>query len=177
MNKTIGEERLREVLPKRLIYEYEKFLTERLPACSKAVGHPVETSCTILDLGGVALTSYPKVSKYVMDAASIGQNRYPECMGKFYIINAPSLFTWVWYGIKRFLDEVTVSKISILSPTEYREKLKEQIPLENLPVEYGGTCQCGVGCSSSDAGPWNPTAGAVALENGDADAEGTVQAK
>ncbi|KIM79486.1 hypothetical protein PILCRDRAFT_823390 [Piloderma croceum F 1598] len=169
MNKTFGEERLREVLPRRFIYEYEKFLNERLPACSKAVGHPVETSCTILDLGGVALTSYPKVSKYVMDAASIGQNRYPECMGKFYIINAPSVFTWIWYGIKRFLDEVTVSKIAILSPTEYQEKLKEQIPVENLPVEYGGTCKCEGGCSSSDAGPWNPPTGKNALENGDAE--------
>ena len=165
MNKTFGEDRLREVLPKRLIYEYEKFLDERLPACSKAVGHPVETSCTILDLGGVALTSYPKVSKYVMDAASIGQNRYPECMGKFYIINAPSVFTWIWYGIKRFLDEVTVSKISILSPTEYQEKLKEQIPVENLPVEYGGTCKCEGGCVLSDAGPWNPSNGHTVLEN------------
>jgi hypothetical protein len=88
-------------------------------------------------------------------------------MGRFYIINAPSVFTWIWYGIKRFLDEVTVSKISILSPTEYQEKLKEQIPVENLPVEYGGTCKCKGGCSSSDAGPWNP--GKNTLENGDAE--------
>ena len=50
---------------RRFVLEYEKFLTERLPACSKAVGHPVETSCTIMDLAGVRLTSFLTVRDYV----------------------------------------------------------------------------------------------------------------
>ena len=62
----------------RLVLEYEKFLTDRLPACSRAVGHPVETSCTILDLGGVSLGNFYRVKDYVAQAASIGQDRYPE---------------------------------------------------------------------------------------------------
>jgi len=140
-----------------LVYEYEKFLTDRLPACSKAVGHPVETSCTILDLGGVSLSNFYRVKDYVSQASAIGQNRYPETMGKFYIINAPWAFSAVWAVIKPWLDEVTVSKISILGGS-YKKDLLAQIPAENLPKEFGGTCECKGGCSLSDSGPWNPPA-------------------
>lgn len=141
----------------RLVYEYEKMLRERLPACSKAVGHPVETSCTILDLHNVGLSNFYRVKDYLMNAASIGQDRYPETMGKFYIINAPWAFSTVWSFIKPWLDEVTVSKISIIG-SNYKDKLLDQIPPESLPKEFGGTCECRGGCSLSDAGPWNPNA-------------------
>jgi hypothetical protein len=138
----------------RLVFEYEKFTNERLPACSAAIGHPVETSCTILDLYNVGLTNFYRVKDYVSQAAKIGQDRYPETMGKFYIINAPWAFSAVWAVIKPWLDEVTVSKIDILG-SGYKEKLLEQIPKENLPKDLGGTCECEGGCSMSDAGPWN----------------------
>ncbi|KAK0238856.1 CRAL-TRIO domain-containing protein [Armillaria nabsnona] len=139
----------------RLVYEYEKNYNERLPACSKACGHPVETSCTILDLWNVSLSNFYQVKDYVMSASSIGQNRYPESMGKFYIINAPWAFSAVWRIIKPWLDEVTVSKIDIIG-SDYKDKLLAQIPAENLPKDFGGLCQCERGCSLSDAGPWNP---------------------
>ncbi len=124
-----------------------------MPASSRAVGHPVETFCTILDLQGVGLSNFYRVKDYVMAAARIGQDRYPEIMGKFYIINAPWAFTAVWSMIKGWLDEVTVNKIDILNTT-YRDKLLLQIPIENLPKEFGGTCECVGGCSLSNAGPW-----------------------
>ncbi|KAF8554975.1 hypothetical protein OG21DRAFT_1496625 [Imleria badia] len=144
---------------RRFVLEYEKFLTERLPACSKAVGHPVETSCTIMDLAGVSVTSFYRVKDYVFQAAGIGQDRYPECMGKFYIINAPWAFSTVWSIVKPWLDEVTVAKIDIVSSGMVKEKLLSQIPAENLPAEFGGACRCVGGCSLSDAGPWNPQTG------------------
>jgi len=140
----------------RLVFEYEKFLTERLPACSKAAGHPVETSCTILDLHNVSLSNFYRVKDYVFQAASIGQDRYPETMGKFYIINAPWAFGAVWGIIKPWLDQATVSKIDILGSSAFKEKLLAQIGKENLPKEFGGECVCEGGCSLSDAGPWNP---------------------
>lgn len=96
-----------------------------------------------------------------MQASSIGQERYPETMGKFYIINAPWAFSAVWAVIKPWLDEVTVAKIDILG-SGYKDKLLAQIPKENLPVEFGGTCQCPGGCSLSDAGPWSESKGAPA---------------
>lgn len=90
-----------------------------------------------------------------MNAASIGQNRYPETMGKFFIINAPWTFSAVWAVIKPWLDEVTVAKIDILSGN-YKDSLLKQIDEENLPEILGGKCSCKGGCSLSDAGPWNP---------------------
>jgi len=138
----------------RLVWEYEKFITERLPACSATIGHPVETVCTILDLNGVSLTNFYRVKDYVMKAASIGQDRYPECMGKFFIINAPWAFSAVWSIIRPWLDEVTVSKIDIIGGG-FKDKLLSQIEPQNLPKEFGGTCSCYGGCSLSDAGPWN----------------------
>jgi hypothetical protein len=55
--------------------------------------------------------------------------------------------------IKGWLDEVTVNKIDILNTT-YRDKLLAQIPIENLPKDFGGSCECVGGCSLSNAGPW-----------------------
>ncbi|KAI0301923.1 CRAL-TRIO domain-containing protein [Multifurca ochricompacta] len=142
-----------ERLLNRLICEYERSMRERLPASSRTVGHPVETFCTIMDLHNVGLSNFYRVKDYVMAASAIGQNRYPEVMGKFYIINAPWAFSAVWAIIKPWLDEVTVSKIDILG-ANYKEKLLAQIPAENLPKDFGGTCECPGGCSLSDAGPW-----------------------
>ena len=90
-------------------------------------------------------------------------------MGKFYIINAPWAFHAVWSIIKPWLDEVTVNKIDILGAA-YKEKLLAQIPAENLPDFFGGTCKCEGGCSLSDAGPWNPDH-PRATTNGDAQPE------
>ncbi|KAJ7745428.1 CRAL-TRIO domain-containing protein [Mycena maculata] len=149
-----------ERLIQRLVVEYESFLTMRLAACSAATGHPVETSLTILDLGGVSLSNFIRVKDYVFAATTIGQNYYPECMGKFYIINAPWAFTAVWAAIKPWLDEVTVSKVQIVGgPGTYRPLLLAQIDKESLPREFGGACACAGGCSLSDAGPWNVEGG------------------
>ena len=108
----------------------------------------------ILDLGGVSLSNFYRVKDYVSAASSIGQDRYPETMGKFYIINAPWAFSAVWTVIKPWLDEVTVKKIDILGGS-YKDTLLKQIPAQNLPKEFGGACECTGGCSMSDAGPWN----------------------
>ncbi|KAJ7281482.1 CRAL-TRIO domain-containing protein [Mycena rebaudengoi] len=146
-----------ERLLQRLVFEYERFLSLRLPACAAAAGHPVETSLTILDLHNVSLSNFVRVRDYVLHAARIGQDRYPECMGRFYIINAPFTFSVVWAVIRPWLDEVTVSKVSILG-SGYRPTLLAQIDRESLPREFGGECACEGGCSLSDAGPWNPDA-------------------
>jgi len=69
------------------------------------------------------------------------------------MINAPWGFATVWSVIKRWLDPVTVDKISILG-SSYQSTLLQQIPKENLPSTFGGDCRCPGGCELSDAGPW-----------------------
>lgn len=56
-----------------------------------------------------------KVMNFVKLAASIGQDYYPEMLGKMFIVNAPMLFSGAWTMVKVFLDKRTVEKISILS--------------------------------------------------------------
>ena len=48
---------------------------------------------------------------------------------------------------------VTVNKIHVLG-SGYEKELLAQIPKENLPKQFGGTCECAGGCELSDAGPW-----------------------
>lgn len=146
--------------------EYERFQRERLPVCSEFHHELIETSCTIMDLKNVGVSQFWKVSSYVQQASRIGQYYYPETMGtfdaanagRFFIINAPYIFTTVWSVIKGWLDPVTTEKIQILGSNPVND-LSKQIPLENLPAILGGKCECPGGCALSDAGPWKTPEG------------------
>ncbi len=137
-----------------LAVEYEKMVDPRLPACSRQAGRLVETSCTILDVAGVSVFRPGKIYEYVSQTSTMSNSNYPERMGKMYIINVGTLHRAAWRFIKGFLDPVTASKISVLTSYEYKAELLKQIPAENLPVAFGGACQCEGGCELSDAGPW-----------------------
>ena len=136
-----------------LVCEYEKLADPRLPACSRKAGQLLETCCTIMDLKGVGITSIKSVYGYIKQASAISQNFYPERLGKLYLINAPWGFSSAFSVVKGFLDPVTVQKIHILG-ANYQSELLEQVPKENLPVTFGGTCDCKGGCALSDEGPW-----------------------
>ncbi|TID14263.1 CRAL-TRIO domain-containing protein [Venturia nashicola] len=136
-----------------LVVEYEKLADPRLPACSRKSGVLLETCCTIMDAKGVGLTSMPSVYGYLQRASAISQNYYPERLGKLYIINAPWGFSGAFSVVKKFLDPVTVAKIHVLG-SGFEKELKSQIPAENLPKRFGGTCDCPGGCELSDQGPW-----------------------
>lgn len=145
-----------ERMLKNLVWEYEAFTHYRLPACSRKKGTLVETSCTILDLKGISISAASQVLSYVREASNIGQNYYPERMGKFYLINAPFGFSTVFRLFKPFLDPVTVSKIFILG-SSYKKDLLAQIPAENLPTKFGGSSEVSDaegGLYLSDIGPW-----------------------
>ncbi|KAH6584546.1 hypothetical protein BASA60_000947 [Batrachochytrium salamandrivorans] len=139
---------------KNHVYEYEKLVHYRLLACSLKSARHIEQSCTILDLQGVAISTFSSVYTLVREVSGIAQNYYPEMLGKMYIINAPMLFTVVWNMVKPMLDEVTVKKINILG-SSYKSTLLETIDAESLPDFMGGSCQCPGGCAHADIGPWN----------------------
>ncbi|KAF2459687.1 CRAL-TRIO domain-containing protein [Lineolata rhizophorae] len=146
---TTGERMLQN-----LVCEYEKVADPRLPACSRKMGHLLETCCTIMDLKGVGISRAGSVYGYIQQASAISQNYYPERLGKLYVINAPWGFAGVFSVVKRFLDPVTVNKIHVLGAT-YQQELLAQVPAENLPKEFGGECECEGGCELSDDGPWH----------------------
>ena len=142
-----------ERMLQNLAVEYEKLADPRLPACSRKAGTLLETCCSVLDLKGVGLSSVSSVYGYVKQASAISQNYYPERLGKMYLINAPWGFSTVFNVVKGFLDPVTVQKIHVLG-SGYQKDLLAQVPKENLPKQFGGTCDCEGGCALSDSGPW-----------------------
>jgi hypothetical protein len=145
---TTGERMLQN-----LAVEYEKLADPRLPACSRKSGQLLETCCTIMDLKGVGVTKVPSVYSYVKQASAMSQNYYPERLGRLYLINAPWGFSTVFSVVKGWLDPITVEKIHVLGGN-YQKELLEQVPAENLPQIFGGTCACAGGCEFSDEGPW-----------------------
>ena len=142
-----------ERMLQNLVVEYEKLADPRLPACSRKSGQLLETCCTIMDLKGVGISKVSSVYGYVKQASAISQNYYPERLGKLYLINAPWGFSSVFSVVKGFLDPVTVQKIHVLG-SGYQTELLGQVPKENLPKLFGGTCTCEGGCALSDEGPW-----------------------
>ena len=136
-----------------LVVEYEKLADPRLPACSRKSSTLLETCCTIMDLKGVGISKVSSVYGYVKKASAVSQNYYPERLGRLYLINAPWGFSSVFSIIKGFLDPVTVQKIHVLG-SGYQSELLGQVPKENLPKQFGGTCACEGGCALSDMGPW-----------------------
>ncbi|KAI9147697.1 Sec14 cytosolic factor [Paramyrothecium foliicola] len=157
-----------------LAIEYERMATDFLPACSRQSGQLIETACTIMDLKGITLTKVPQVYSYVRQAAAISQNYYPERLGVFFMINAPWGFSTVWSVVKGWLDPVTVKKIHILG-SGYQSELLKQVPAENLPKIFGGTCECPQGCTHSDAGPWHDPQWKNAEKAADTAAPNTIQ--
>lgn len=149
INKITTAERMLQ----NLVVEYEKLVDPRLPACSRKAGQLLETCCSVMDLKGVGISKISSVYSYVKSASAISQNYYPERLGKLYLINAPWGFASAFSVVKGFLDPVTVQKIHILGAGYYTELIK-QIPGENIPTMFGGTCECEQGCTFSDKGPW-----------------------
>ncbi|CAG9321265.1 unnamed protein product [Blepharisma stoltei] len=137
------------------VKSYETMLNVQIPACAIAAGHPVEQSLTILDLGGSSTKLMSKkVYKFIQMASKIGQDYYPEMLGRMFIVNTPMLFSVAWKVIRPWLDERTQHKIS-LEGSKFQKKLLELAPADNVPHILGGNCNCERGCLYSNAGPWN----------------------
>ena len=147
---------------KYYIKQYERQIKYIFPACSAVVKRPVEQSCTVLDANGIGITSlFGPIKGFVKLASDIGQDYYPEMLGKMTIVNVGFLFRAVWSMVKAFIDPKTQNKINLLKST-YKDDLLALIDEENLPSFFGGKCTCSgflYGCLGSDIGPWNPEGG------------------
>ncbi|CAE6429622.1 unnamed protein product [Rhizoctonia solani] len=140
------------------VNELERLLYERLPACSAAAGRPVENMCAILDLKGGNPLDFFKVTGYVFKVCEIAQKYYVGCLDRLYVINSPSHSNRVAVKalelVKTRVDDVAFARFIILD-SNYKKTLLEQIPIDNLPTDFGGACSCPGGCAFSDPGPWN----------------------
>ena len=144
------------------IKQYERQIKYIFPACSAVVKKPVEQSCTILDANGIGITSLVgPIKGFLKLASDIGQDYYPEMLGKMTIVNVGFLFRAIWSMVKGFIDPKTQGKISLLK-SDYKNELLKLVDADKLPSFLGGTCTCDNfihGCLGSDIGPWNPEGG------------------
>ena len=147
---------------KYYIKQYERQIKYIFPACSAVVKKPVEQSCTILNAKGIGITSlFGPIKGFVKLASDIGQDYYPEMLGKMTIVNVGFLFRAVWSLVKSFIDPKTEAKITLLG-SGYETALLELVDEANLPQRLGGKCVCSdfvMDCLGSDIGPWNPEGG------------------
>jgi hypothetical protein len=152
---------------KYYIKQYERQIKYIFPACSAVVKRPVEQSCTVLDANGIGITSlFGPIKGFVKLASDIGQDYYPEMLGKMTIVNVGFLFRAVWSLVKSFIDPKTQNKINLLK-SSYTDDLLVLIDAENLPHFFGGKCTCSgflYGCLGSDIGPWNPEGGVTSTD-------------
>ena len=71
-----------------------------------------------------------------------------------FIVNTPMFFDGIWESeIKPSLSAKTISKIHITGEATHK-LLQEKFDPANLPLLYGGECECDATCVYSDKGPW-----------------------
>lgn len=147
-----------ERMIRHYVYEYEKLMKLRFPACTAVKGEKVLQGLTVMDLTGGSMSLMNKQMYAMLKlAATVGSNNYPEIMGNLFVVNAPYLFSGVWSVVKTFLDERTRQKIKIMG-SGWEKVLLEHVDAAQLPTFLGGKCTCadnGGNCMTSNIGPWN----------------------
>ena len=98
-------------------------------------------SITILDLEGMGMKDFVgECIEYVRRCSEFTGQHYPERAGFVFVINVPFFFSVIWKVVQPWVDEVTLKKISIIrGKQEVFDALREKIPIENIPPQYGGT--------------------------------------
>jgi hypothetical protein len=107
---------------------------------SKKTGRIVETSFAVMDLEGMQMRQVTKDFLMIVKAfANIDQAQYPETLGRLLIINAPTMFPYVWSWVKPWLDPVVASKIQIFGgESTWKPVLLDLIGRDGVPQNYGG---------------------------------------
>ncbi|RLN88921.1 hypothetical protein BBJ28_00023900, partial [Nothophytophthora sp. Chile5] len=96
---------------------------------------------SVLDVDGIGISDFAgEAVEYVRKAAAVSGKHYPERCAFIFVINVPSWFSMIWNTVKGMVDDVTREKVIIVrGKKKILEALSERIPLENIPVEYGGS--------------------------------------
>lgn len=104
-------------------------------------GQIIETMTVVIDINGMRMGQVTSNFIAVLkDLANVDSQQYPETLGRLFIINTPSAFSFVWRMFKPFLDPNVAAKISIhASRKDWEPVLDNFIGKANLPATYGGS--------------------------------------
>eukprot|EP00026_Physarum_polycephalum_P007950 Phypoly_transcript_08023.p1 GENE.Phypoly_transcript_08023~~Phypoly_transcript_08023.p1 ORF type:complete len:445 (+),score=102.83 Phypoly_transcript_08023:178-1512(+) len=121
----------------------DKFVRWRVQLMEKAIlrldMETVEDMVILHDYEGVSMLSMDKNTKQASRTLiALFQDYYPELLAKKFFVNIPWFFETVYNVISAFVSDRTKAKFVLCSKGSLREKLLVNIPVENLPTEYGG---------------------------------------
>lgn len=111
---------------------------------SDATSRHVDKLTMVIDLENMALSQVTsKFYLMIKDITKLDQEHFPERAGKIFIINAPRLFSFVWSGIRPFINKATQAKMRIhakgnSNQLKMQQELLAHIDEEQLPSDYGG---------------------------------------
>lgn len=111
----------------------------------------------IIDLKGVKLkdlSSKPAIALYKQITLEV-QRFFPCMLHRLYVLNAPIFFENIWDAqLSQCVDPETIKKV-LISTSQTHEELLEEVDEYDLPLIYGGNCQCKATCIYSEKGPWS----------------------
>ena len=113
-------------------------MQRRLSQQSDKHGRPITKIVAVLDLKDLPYFPSSDALKIMRRNITCDEAYYAEGLKTLVIINAPVYFTAIWAIIKPWLDPITLKKIRICG-SSFLDVLQSVIPIENIPVEYGGT--------------------------------------
>jgi hypothetical protein len=114
-------------------------MESRYEFASKKFNTHVHKGIVVFDMKHVTVTLDMDSIWYIKQLLEVDQNFYPERLYKLFIINCPWYFPALYGIFKPFIDQRTRDKISVLG-ADFLPLMSEVIDLDNIPVEYGGSC-------------------------------------
>ncbi|MEW5311623.1 MAG: hypothetical protein WDW38_003322 [Sanguina aurantia] len=103
-----------EGLPPKDIVQYMKFLAFSLESGVKLMNGG-EQWVTILDLDACQVPTM----RVLVD-------HYPERLHMCFIVDAPSIFSFLWSALWPFMDSVTRKKVTFINSKDYKPQIEEQ---------------------------------------------------
>lgn len=137
------------------IKDYETLFERRLPACSIQMGSTITQIVSIVDLKGFGFSHFSRQSQQVLKALiQLAQSKFPETLGKMFVVNAPGIFSITWNFLKPLIDPKTLAKVSVSSKFG---DLHETVDPSELPTFLGGSCvyERDEDWMDNSLGPWN----------------------
>jgi len=69
----------------------------------------------------------------------VTEPNFPERLSATYIVNAPTIFSWLYSMVRGFLNPGTASKVQVFGTTDdHLSALLECMPVSTIPVDLGG---------------------------------------
>lgn len=94
-----------------------------LPSATRKYGRHINTCVKILDMTGLKLSALNQI-KILTAISTIDDLNYPEKTDRYYIVNAPYIFSACWKVVRPLLQERTRKKIQVLQGCGRDELLK-----------------------------------------------------